>query len=240
MSNKLAATLGLDVGDTVELTPVRGSRRTREVPLVSTVDGFIGLECYADIRYLSRVLGEPPALNSIQLSVNPVKVASLHRTVKELPNAQGFSARADAKAAVEETFVQSMSASFGLTIIFAGVIAFGSILNASLAEIADRQRDIATFRVLGYRPGQIAAIFFRQNMILFTAGLVLAMPLGYWIVLGLVRVYDTELFRMPVVVEWPTVLGTVLIACSFVFIAQWFVYRQIVKLDWLEAVNAKE
>jgi putative ABC transport system permease protein len=133
-----------------------------------------------------------------------------------------------------------MGISLGLMIVLSGVIALGSLINSSLIEIADRRRDIATFRVLGYRPGQIAAVFFRQNLIVFVFGLLLSVPLGYGMVTGMAQAYDTELFRMPVIVSYPTIIWTGLVAFTFVLAAQWFVYRQIVKMDWLEAVQAKE
>ena len=148
--------------------------------------------------------------------------------------------RANTRNNIESTFVKTMVFSLGLMIVFAGVIALGSMLNSSLIEIADRTRDIATLRVLGYRPGRIAGIFFRQNLVVFAVGLAVALPLGYGMVVGVARAYDTELFRMPVVVKSPTVLATALISVVFVLIAQWFVYRQIRKLDWLEGVKISE
>ncbi|UCE60314.1 MAG: FtsX-like permease family protein [Phycisphaerales bacterium] len=240
LASKLANILDADVGDRLELTPVRGRRRTVQVPVASIVEGFLGLDCYADLTYLSRMVGEAAAVNSVQLSVNPVRADALFRTVKTLPNAQGFSVRANTKGNIESTFIETMGISLGMMVIFAGVIAFGSMINLSLIEITDRQRDIATFRVLGYHPSQVAAIFFRQNMIVFTLGLILSFPLGYGMVVGMAQAYDTELFRMPVVVNLPVIVWTGLLAFGFVLLAQWVVYRQIAKLDWLEAVQAKE
>jgi putative ABC transport system permease protein len=179
-------------------------------------------------------------VNLVQMSVDPSAKSALYRAAKRLPNAQGFTVRANMKANIESTFVETMGASLGLMIVFAGVIALGSSINSSLVEIADRRRDIATFRVLGYRPQQIAGIFFRQNMLTFTLGLIASIPLGYGLVVAIARAYDTELFRMPVIVKPATVALTGFIAFTYVLTAQWLVYRQIVKLDWLEAVQANE
>jgi len=240
LSEKLAEVLGADVGDRLELTPVRGRREMVRARVASVVESFLGLACYADRRYLSRLVGESAALNSLQMSVNPAQVDDLYRQLKKLPNAQGLSVRADTKHNIESTFVESTSASLGLMILFAGVIAFGSMLNSSLIEIGDRTRDISTFRVLGYKPGQIAGIFFRQNMIVLAVGLLFAYPLGYALVLVSAQAYDTELFRMPIVVKGQTVIVTALTALVFTLIAQVFVYRRNLKLDWLEGVKVKE
>ena len=68
----------------------------------------------------------------------------------------------------------------------------------------------------------------------------LAMPLGYGMVLLLARAYDTELFRMPIFWRARTVVLTALLSFLFVLIAQWFVYHQVRKLDWLEGIKVRE
>jgi len=70
--------------------------------------------------------------------------------------------------------------------------------------------------------------------------LALAYPIGYFMTLVLVRFYDTELFRMPVVIRSSAVVGTGVAALVFVLITQWFVYRQVRKLDWVEGLKVKE
>ena len=119
------------------------------------------------------------------------------------------------------------------------MIAFGSMVNNSLIEIGDRLRDISTFRVLGYKPNQVSGIFLRQNLIVFAGGMVLAAPIAYWLVLGIVSAYDTELFRMPVILRPRAFVWTGVIVIVFVFIAQVVVYRTIHKLDWLEGIKVK-
>jgi putative ABC transport system permease protein len=239
-SDKLAEILDVDVGDQVELTPIRGRRDTGHARVASIVESFLGLEAYADSSYLSRIVGEAHAVNSLQLQVNARHRDELFTAIKELPNAQGLSVRADAKRNIEDTLVQTMTPSLVLMILFAGVIAFGSLVNNSLIEMGDRICDISTFRVLGYRPNQVAAIFFRQNLITFVIGLALSVPLGYGMVVATSAAYDTELYRFPVVFNWESVLATALISVGFVLIAQWIVYRQIHKLDWLEGIKVKE
>ncbi len=240
VSGKLAEVLDVKAGDTLELTPVRGRRDTRFVRVASVVGGYLGMECYGDIRYLSGIVGEAQAVNSIQLAVDPAATAAFYQAVKVLPNAQGLSVRNDTKASLEETFVHTLVVSLGIMIIFAGVIAFGTMLNTAMIEIGDRIREISTFRVLGYRPGHVSGIFLRENLATFTAGLVLAFPLGYALLIAMAQAYDSELFRMPVFIRPAAVVLTVVIAGFFVAAVQWCVHRQIRKLDWLAGIQVKE
>ena len=240
LARKLAEVLDAKVGDRLELTPVRGRRNTVSAPVVSIVESFLGLDCYADMNYLSRIVGEAGAMNAIQAQINPAETADLFRAIKKLPNAQGLNLRADTKASIESTFVATMSTTLGVLIVFAGVIAFGSIVNNALVEIGDHTRDISTFRVLGYSSNQVAAIYFRQNMITFACGLLLGLPLGYFLTVAMSKAYDVELYRLPVIVRASTVGITCVLSLVFVLLAQVIVFRQIRKLDWLEGVKVKE
>ena len=109
-----------------------------------------------------------------------------------------------------------------------------------MIEIGDHLRDVSSFRGLGYRPNQIAGIFFRQNLIIFVLGLLLSLPIGYGLVYAAARAYDTELYRMPVFIRPMIVLITAAVSSVFMLCAQVFVYRQIRRLDWLEGIKVKE
>ncbi|MBP7937960.1 MAG: ABC transporter permease [Phycisphaerae bacterium] len=240
VSRKLGEILAVRVGDRLELTPVRGRRETVAVPVRSVVDSFLGLECYADLGYLSRLVGEAEAVNSVQMLVDPLRLDDLYAALKQLPNAQGVSVRANAKANIQKTLIRSISFSLSVLVGFAGVIALGSMLNASLIEIADRTRDIASFRVLGYAPGPIASIFFRQSLVILLLGMGLALPISYTLVHVWASAYDTELFRLPIVIRPMTVVASGALMFAFVLASQAIVYRQIRTLDWLEGIKIKE
>jgi putative ABC transport system permease protein len=240
LSEKLAELLAAKVGDRVELIPVLGQRLPREVPVAAIAREYMGANAYADIGYLSRLVNEPVITNHIQLTVETSRLNDLYAAVKHLPDVSGVTVRQQIKANIVGTLLRTMMITLAMVVLFAGLIAFGSILNASLIEIADRTRDISTFRVLGYRPLQVAGIFFRVNAVVFAAGLVLGVPVGYWMVLMIARVYNTEMFRMPVMLSGRVALLAMGLALGFTGIAQWFVYSQIRRLDWLEGIKVKE
>lgn len=240
LSRKVAEILDARAGDRLEITPVRGQRLTTTAHVQTIVESYLGLECYADLRYLSRIAGESFAMNAVQTRVNPARRDDLYRTLKELPNAQNLAVPATTMANIKATFIKSMSFSLTVMIGFAGVIGFGSMLNASLIEIADRTRDIASFRVLGYRPVQISGIFFRQMMIIHTFGLIGSLPITGFILWLWAGAYDTEMFRIPITVRPFTVVLAAAAATVFVLLSQWFAYRSIRQLDWLEGIQVKE
>lgn len=240
MTVKLAEILDLRVGDRFELTPVRGRRETVAVRLAGVVDSYLGLDCYADQAYLSRIVGEPLAVSSVQMRIDPAREDDLYRAIKQLPNAQGLSVRANSKAIVEETLINVIARVHSVLIFFAGVIAFGSILNSALVELGDRVREVSTLRVLGYAPREVAAIFYRQTAVVFSCGLLLGFPIGYALVQLVVANMPAELVRLPITIRPATIAIGVALPSIFVLAAQFVIYRQIRRLDWLEGIKVKE
>lgn len=240
LGDKLAELLNVQVGQTVRLTPVRGRRRTHDVPVASIVQTYLGLSCYADIRYLSGLCGESRAVNALELKVEPGRTDALYRAIKQLPNAQNLSVRDDTYASIMKNIVDPSLVFIGLLVVFAGVIALGSTATNAMIEISERKRELSSLRVIGYTPGQIAGILLRQNVITYGVGVLLSLPLGYVMLLAMARAYNSELYRIPVVVRPGMIVGTLVLALLFMAVSQLIVLRQVRKLDWLEGIKVKE
>ena len=242
MTRKMAELLHLEVGDHVTIKPAKGLRTLRSVPVVEITDSYIGLSVYAEINYLSRLIDEEFAITGVQLEMDPRSEAyrSFYREVKRLPALQAFNERASNIKNLLDTMVKTQDIFIGLVTLFAGVIFFASLLNTSLIGLAERRREVATLRVLGYGPWQIGGFFLRESMILNVGGTLLGFPLGYALVWYLTYVYDTEMFRFPLVVPPIVWVQTFGLAILFGLAAHALVQRDINRMDWRDALNVKE
>jgi len=242
MSRKMASLLHLNQGDLVEVQPTKGLRLSRRIPVQEISDSYLGIAVYADLDYLSRVVNEEFAMNGAQLTVetNARVLRSLHHELKQLPKLQAVTTLADTVYNVKQTLVKNQRVFIGLLVMFAGVIFFGSVLNSSLISLAERQREVATLRVLGYGPYQIGGLFFRESLITNVLGTLVGLPLGYLLNVGITMAYDTEMFRIPVVDPTRVCIAVTILGVLFGLIAHGFVQREILRMDWLEAVKTKE
>jgi putative ABC transport system permease protein len=94
--------------------------------------------------------------------------------------------------------------------------------------------------VLGYNELTIGRLFLRESLVINSLGTLAGLPLGYLMAYVLSRVYDTEMFRFPLVsppwVWYTAVLMAIVFALAAHAVVQWNIH----KLDWLDASKTKE
>jgi putative ABC transport system permease protein len=242
MSRKMAEILRVERGDWIAFEPVRGLRRRLDVQVVEITDSYLGTAVYADLGFLGRLIGEESALSGAQLAIDrrPSHTDALHYELKQMPALEAVNFREDLVKGLETTVVETMWVFIGTLVLFAGVMFFGSILTSSLVSLAERQREIATLRVLGYGPWQIGSLLLRESLLATAVGTLLGMPLGYLLTVAMAAAYESEMFRFPVVHSPGTWIWTLVLAAVFTLTAHLAVQRTIHRMDWLDALKAQE
>ena len=242
MSRRLADVLGARPGSTVTVVPIKGLREPRDVPVAAIVDGFLGLATYADFQWLNRLVGEEAAVSSVQLRVRPGLESRLafFAALKTLPAVRAVSDNDDTKEKLVTLMLDALRYAIWALIVLAGVIFFGSILTTSLIALAERQREVATFHVMGYGLRQVGGIFLRESLLVNVCGALLGLPLGLWLSIVLIEVNTRDAYRLPVVQSPMSYVITIALAIGFTVAAHVMVQRAINRMNWREALNAQE
>jgi putative ABC transport system permease protein len=187
-------------------------------------------------------LGEEFAVSGAQLQTHsdPEELRRLNHELKQLPGVEAISNRRDLVENITDTLLQNQYVFISVLVTFAGVIFFGSIVNASMVNLAERQREVATFRALGYSQWSIGAMFLRESMITNMFGAVLGLPMGFFLMWLTAWAYENDLMRFPVVTApwvWIYTLG---LAVLFALLAHAVVQWRINTMNYLEALKVKE
>ena len=123
---------------------------------------------------------------------------------------------------------------------FAAVIACGVVLTTARQSVAERSRDLASLRVLGFTRAEVSAILLGEQAVLTLA----AVPLGLFLGLGFVVVtswgYDTELFRVPVVVHRRTFAIAAATVLAAALASALVVRRSLDRIDLVAVLKAKD
>jgi putative ABC transport system permease protein len=238
----LAALLDVRVGQAVTIEPVDGRKTPFQMPVMRIVDSYLGIAAYADMRTLNRLVGESDTITTLQLKVKPGREweRQFYREIKRLPIVQSVTPVRGNRETLEHLVEDKLWISISMIMFFAGLIFFGSILNASLISLAERQQEIATFRVLGYTPREVGAIFLRESLCINITGSLLGLGIGYWLSLQIGKLWDTYIFRMPYIIEWHSWLSPVIAGIAFTLLAHLPVHRAIRDMNVPMSLNVKE
>ncbi len=240
LTRRLAEVMHLAAGDRLTLIPVKGERRPVDVTVAQVADSYLGLAAYADLRYLSHLVGESYAVTGVQIQVDPRQRAALFDRLKHTPGIEGVQSRRDMIEKLQETLLQNQYVFIGVLVAFAGVIFFASIANASMINLAERQREVATFCAMGYTRWQVGSLFLRESLMTSIAGATLGLPVGYGLTVLTVVSYNNDVVRLPVVTAPWIFVTTLATAVLFALAAHTVVQWTLLKMNLLEALQVKE
>jgi putative ABC transport system permease protein len=240
LTTKLGSLLGVGAGDEVEVEIMEGRRRTRRTVVAGLAEQYIGLGAYMEMDALNRLAGEGQAISGALLLVDSRHEEELNRALRERPRVAGFMSQDRAIASYMDTAAQSMLVFTGILSLFAGVIAFGVVYNSLRIAFSERDRELASMRVLGFRRGEIAYILLGEAGLL----VLVALPVGFLVGAGLsawsIAAFETEMFTFPMVLTRRTFgVAAIVVLIAAVFSAL-LVRRQINQLDMIGVLKTRE
>jgi putative ABC transport system permease protein len=241
LTRELAKRLAAGIGDQITFTPLEGFRDPIPIEVTRIVESYVGTAAYADFHFLNRLVDEEESVSKVQALVDqrPETLAAFYGELKQLPKLQGFSSLREQKGQLME-LLRPIYTVNTLLILFAGLLFCGSMITASLISLAERRQELATLRVLGYRPAEIGSLFLRESLLINSVGILLGLPVGYEFARFVNRAVATEMTRLPFVVHSRSVVWTVVLGFVFTLVAYIPVARAVRKMDWGSAINVKE
>ncbi|WP_248304693.1 FtsX-like permease family protein [Breoghania sp. L-A4] len=152
----LARTLGVGIGDNVEIDMLGQTRRTVSLPVTILTEDYIGLQATMEISALSRLLHEAPRVDRTELRIDPARLDALYDEVKATPAFGGIALQAISLANFQAALVIIVTAMASIYTGLAGTIAFGMVYNAVRISLSERTNELATLRVLGFGQGRFS------------------------------------------------------------------------------------
>ena len=240
LATRLASKLGVEVGDHVWVNVLEGRRPQVRLPVVDLVETYIAMPAYVRIDALNRLMRERPVVQHVSLLLDPREAPALYRELKALPEVSAVTIRQAAVASFYDTVIEHVMVFITSFSIFACALGFGVTYNATRIALSERGRELATLRVMGFSRGEVSYILLGEVDWL----VVLALPFGCLpgrrLVTIMAQAFDTELFRIPLVIE-PSTYGTaVSIALAATFGSMALVRRRVDHLDLIKVLKTRE
>jgi putative ABC transport system permease protein len=242
LTQKLGEILHVDVGDRLTVEVLEGERPTRTVPVAGLVNELVGVSAYMDIDALNALMREGRVVSGAYLMVDSDRLDRLYTTLKETPAVASVSLRQTAINQFQETIATSFGVFTSVLTLFACIIAFGVVYNAARIALSERGRELATLRIIGFTRAEIAFILLGEQALLTLIAIPVGYGLGYGLsaLLSMSPTYNSELFRVPLVVSRST-YGFASIAIGIAAIASgWLIQRRLNRLDLIAVLKTRE
>jgi putative ABC transport system permease protein len=240
VSRKLAELLAVEPGDRVTIEVLEGRRPVLDVPVAALFETNMGTPAYMRMDALNRLLRERPVASAVHLAVDPRREPELFQALEKIPAVSGVTLRRAAVEKFNETMAETMLIFTGVFALFSATLAFGVAYNATRVSLSERARDLATLRVLGQTRLEISYILLGEVALLAFTGLPIGCAVGAAISWFMATQFETELYRVPLVLEQTTFGMAVAIAIVSVAISAAIVRQRLDRLDLIAVLKTRE
>jgi putative ABC transport system permease protein len=240
LTTYLAEMLDLRVGDLVDVEVLEGRRETLRLPLAATVTEYLGVGAYARREWVNRLLQEGDVVTGAWLKVAATDKPAVLATLRQRPRVAAVTDRNASVASFRDTMAQSMLTFTLVATLMAASMAGGVVYNAARITLAERARDLASLRILGYTQAEVRGLLMGELATLTLLALLPGFALGYGMSALLVWGMQSELYRVPLVVlpSGLALAGAVLLGAAA--LSAWLVLGRLRRLDLVAVLKTRE
>jgi putative ABC transport system permease protein len=240
LTDYLAELLHVRVGDRLEVEFLEGARRRVEVAVAGTVREYMGVGAYARRDVVNRLLGEQAVVSGAWLAVAPEARAEVLQSLRARPRIIAVTDRAAMVRSFRDTMAQGIVTFTLVATLLAGSIAVGVVYNAARITLAERGRELASLRVLGYTRGEVRELLLGELASLSLLALLPGFALGYGMTALLVLGFRSEIYRVPLSLSPSGFAFAGLVVLAATVLSGVLVQRRLDRLDLVSALKTRE
>lgn len=236
----LARLLGARIGDEISVKPHFKGQPERMLRIADLSIDQMWIPGYAEIERLGRFVDEPGMVTGAFLDVERGARAEVETQLKDIPGIASVEATERLVDSFRRTISGPLDFMTNMLTFFAGVIAFSVIFNVTTVNVTERQRELATLRVLGFSMREVLGLIRWETGILVAAGIAAGPFIGHWLAALVVRAYDSDLYRLTLVIYPRTYVLAMTLAAGFAFASALATRRKVTGVSFIEALKLRD
>ena len=241
ITEKLAERHHLKVGDTI--TVENQAETKASFTITDICENYVYHYLYLSQSAYEKAFGEKMEENALlcQLPVDgtPEDEDSLTTDLLKCRDVAGAS------------FTTELSRSFGNTIasinyivivliISAGALAFVVLYNLTNINITEREKEIATIKVLGFYDKEVSSYIYRETAALTIIGTAVGLVLGIFLHQFVIRTAEVDMVMFGRAIYAPSYLWAALLTLLFSLLVNLVMHRKLKKVSMVESMKAPE
>ena len=238
IDQKLSELLGVKAGDTFFLD---GDDRG-DVTVAGVYEHYTGHFIYMTPGYYESALhagSEPNAYLMNFTSDDTETCNAIFETLLDMSGVVTTSRMRD----TQDTYMHSMErVDFVVVIIIlaAAALAMVVLFNLSNINITERQRELATIKLLGFYDKEVSAYVYRENIVLTVFGILMGCFMGHWLHLYLVRSTEIDLMMFGRQTAPSAYVYAAILTMLFSIAVNILAHFRMKKIDMVESLKSAE
>ena len=240
LTEKMASLLNVKVGD--ELTIEDEDRGDQTVTVGAICENYMSHYLYLSPEKYEELYGVPAEYNTIIYSVKDGKDDQIEKIGTKLLSMDGV-LNVSYTSSIEgrlDDMLRSLNLVIVVLIVSAGMLAFVVLYNLTNINITERQRELATLKVLGFYDGEVASYVYRENILLTIIGSVVGMVLGNLLHRYIILTVEVEEAMFGRQIHWQSYLYSFLFTVAFSLFVNWVMFYKLKKIDMVESLKSVE
>lgn len=239
MTYNVGQYLGFSAGETVsvqDLTLAKG-----EVTVTALVMNYLGNNIYMTASTYEEVFGKEYEANGIlaNFADEDLDTVAWAQTLAKEDSVTSAVATQQLEDEFSIAFIL-MDMVVYIVILMAAALAFVVLFTLSTTNISEREREIATIKVLGFHDKEVHLYVNKEMIILTIIGIIPGLVLGYFLAHGMTSILKMQGLYFAVTIHPVSYIFAILLTLVFALIVQRITNRVLNKVDPVEALKSIE
>ena len=238
INQKLSELLGVKIGDTFFLD---GEGRG-DVTVAGIYEHYTGHFIYMTPTYYENALHAGSEPNAYLMNFTSDDTDTCNAIFEKLLDLSGVATTSRMRD-TQDTYMHSMErVDFVVVIIIlaAAALAMVVLFNLSNINITERQRELATIKLLGFYDREVSAYVYRENIVLTVFGILIGCFMGHWLHIYLVRSTEIDLMMFGRQTKATAYLYAAILTTLFSFLVNVLAHFRMKKIDMVESLKSAE
>lgn len=238
IDQKLSELLKVSVGDTFFLD---GDARG-DVTVAGIYEHYTGHFIYMTPSYYEQTLHADSEPNAYLMNFTSDDTDTCNAIFEKLLSMNGVATTSRMRD-TQDTYMHSMErVDFVVVIIIlaAAALAMVVLFNLSNINITERQRELATIKLLGFYDKEVSAYVYRENIVLTVFGILMGCFMGHWLHIYLVRSTEIDLMMFGRQTAMSAYVYAAILTMLFSVLVNVLAHFKMKKIDMVESLKSAE
>lgn len=240
LTEKLGEQLNLSVGDAVTVENADG--RKASFAVTAFAENYVTGAIFLPAERYAKAFGTAPSYRLALAKTADESEAARNALASDLLDSGGV-LMTQFSETIRESFentVKSIDYIVVVLILAAGALAMIVLYNLTNINICEREKELATIKVLGFHENEVAAYIYRETSVLALLGILAGFAFGVWLHAFVVRTAEVDAVMFGRTLSGRSLLYAAIVTVVFTALVDLIMLPKLKKIDMAKSMKANE